>query len=43
MKYMLDACDRPSLVPLGECRSTFPKYTSVGFMAHKGRPNQVLI
>ncbi|MFF4753327.1 hypothetical protein ACWD5R_32835 [Streptomyces sp. NPDC002514] len=45
MKYMLNACDRPSRVPLGECRSTFPKYTaaSAGSMSHQGRANQVLI
>ncbi|MFL4910484.1 hypothetical protein ACJ6WF_47100 [Streptomyces sp. MMS24-I2-30] len=42
---MLNACDRPSRVPLGECRSTFPKYTaaSAGSMSHQGRANQVLI
>ncbi|MGW3953007.1 hypothetical protein ACWEKM_19280 [Streptomyces sp. NPDC004752] len=44
MKYVLSACDRPSRVPLGECRSTFPKYTSAsaGSMSHKGQPNQDL-
>ncbi|WP_279631135.1 hypothetical protein [Streptomyces lydicus] len=42
---MLNAFDRPSRVPLGESRSTFPKYmsASAGSMSHKGRPNQVLI
>ncbi|MFD9394000.1 hypothetical protein ACFWBB_25660 [Streptomyces sp. NPDC060000] len=45
MKYVFNAFDRTSRVPLGECRSTLPKYTSAsaGSMSHMGRPNQVLI
>ncbi|WP_234363661.1 hypothetical protein [Streptomyces sp. TN58] len=45
MKYVLSACDRPRRVPLGACRSAFPKYASAsaGSMSHSGRPNQDLI
>ncbi|MFJ3895482.1 hypothetical protein [Streptomyces sp. NPDC090083] len=44
-KYVLNACGRPRRMPLGECRSTFPTYTSAsaGSMSHSGRPNQELI
>jgi hypothetical protein len=45
MKYVVSACDRASRVPLGEPRSTFPKYASAsaGSISHNGRPNHVLI
>ncbi|MFF3277504.1 hypothetical protein ACFYWU_42310 [Streptomyces chrestomyceticus] len=40
---MVRAWDRASRVPLGEFRSTFPKYASAsaGSMPHSGWPNQV--
>lgn len=41
-KYVVSACVRASRVPLGELRSTFPKYTSAsaGSISPSGRPNQ---
>ncbi|MFF0451210.1 hypothetical protein ACFYT4_33355 [Streptomyces sp. NPDC004609] len=44
-KYVVSACARASRVPLGEPRSTFPKYpsASAGSISHSGRPNQARI
>jgi hypothetical protein len=44
-EYVVSTWERPGKVPLGEARSTFPKYASAsgGSSSHCGRPNQARI
>ncbi|MFG2563209.1 hypothetical protein [Streptomyces sp. NPDC048496] len=44
-KYVVSAWDRANRVPLGDPRSTRPKYASAsaGSISHSGRPNHVRI